>query len=76
MRGGVKRDNSINLDEKVAISTIQQYMMNGRFKILDTPANRLWFYESMVQAGLESDGTLIDNKKEEVDIKICSNKRL
>lgn len=68
VRGGVKRDNSINLDEKVAISTIQQYMMNGRFKILDTPANRLWFYESMVQAGLESDGTLIDNKKEEADI--------
>lgn len=68
VRGGIKRDNSINLDEKVAISTIQQYMMNGRFKILDTPANRLWFYEAMVQAGLESDGTLIDNKKEEADI--------
>ena len=68
VRYGVKRDNSINLDEKVAISTIQQYMMNGRFKILDTPANRLWFYEAMVQAGLESDGTLIDNKKEEADI--------
>ena len=68
VRQAIKRDNSINLDEKVVISKIQQYMMSGRFKILDTQSNRRWFYEAMLQATLESDGTLVDNKKEEADI--------
>lgn len=68
VRQAVKKDNSINLDEKVAISLIQQYMMNGRFKILDTESNRTWFYTSMLQANLEPDGKLVDNRKEEADI--------
>lgn len=68
VRQAVKRDNSINLDEKEVVSLIQQYMMNGRFKILDTPANRTWFYESMIQASLDTDGKLIDNRKEEADV--------
>lgn len=68
VRQSIKRDNSINLDEKVVIALLQQYMMEGRFKILDTVSNRRWFYESMIQANLESDGTLVDNRKEEADI--------
>lgn len=68
VRQAVKRDNNINLDEKVAIALIQQYMMNGRFHILDTPANRHYFYQSMIQANLESDGKLKDNKSWEADI--------
>ena len=54
--------------KKVAIALIQQYMMNGRFNILDTPANRHYFYQSMIQANLESDGKLKDNKSWEADI--------
>lgn len=68
VRPAIKRDNKINLDEKEAIALIQQYMMDGRFKILDTPGNRTYFYDAMVQANLESDGKLVDNKKEEADI--------
>lgn len=68
VRQAVKRDNQINLDEKVSISLIQQYMMNGNFKILDTPSNRHYFYQSMIQANLESDGKLKDNKSWEADI--------
>ena len=43
-------------------------MMKGDFAILDTPSNRTYFYDSMVQASLETDGKLIDNRKEEADI--------
>ena len=68
IRPAIKRDTSINLDEKEAIALIQQYMMKGNFAILDTPSNRKYFYDSMVQASLESDGKLIDNRKEEADI--------
>ena len=68
VRAAIKRDSSIELDEKVVISLIQQYMMTGEFRILDTQNNRKWFAESMIQANLESDGKLVDNKKEEADI--------
>ena len=68
VRKAIKRDTSINLDEKVIIAMIQQYMMTGNYVILDTPSNRTFFYDSMVQATLEADGTLLDNKKEEADI--------
>lgn len=68
VRKAVKRDSNINLDEVEVISKLQQYMMKGNFKILDTPSNREWFYEAMVQASLESNGKLVDNKKEQADI--------
>ena len=68
VRPAIKRDNSINLDEQAAIAIIQQYMMNKNFRILDTPENRTWFYDSMVQANLEPDGKLVDNKSYEADI--------
>lgn len=68
VRGAVKRDNSIGLDEVVVVSLIQQYMMKGNFKVLDTPNNRRWFYGSMVQATLESDGKLVDNRNWEADV--------
>jgi len=32
--------------KRVVISKIQQYMMSGNFKILDTQSNRNWFYEA------------------------------
>lgn len=68
IRPAVKRDNAISLDEPLVVSLIQQYMMRGNFKILDTPVNRKWFYGSMVQANLESDGKLVDNRSWEADI--------
>ena len=49
VRPAIKRDNKINWDEKEAIALIQQYMMDGRCKILDTPSNRTYFYDAMVQ---------------------------
>lgn len=68
VRKAVKRDNSISLDEPLVISLIQQYMMRGNFKVLDTRANRRWFYGSMIQANLESDGKLVDNRSWEADV--------
>lgn len=68
VRPSVKRDNSIGLDEPLVISLIQQYMMRGQFKILDTESNRKWFLGSMLNATLESDGKLVDNRDWESDI--------
>lgn len=68
VRPAIKRDNSIALDEKVVISLIQQYLMNGNLMILDTKANRKWLVNSMIQATLESDGKLVDNRSWEADI--------
>ena len=66
--GAIKRDSSIGLDEKAAIAMVQQYMMNYDIMYLDTPENNLYFWDSMVQANLESDGRLVDNKSWEADI--------
>lgn len=68
VRGSIKRDSSIKLDEKAAIAMLQQYMMNGDFKVLDTPENRNYFWDAMVEASLESDGKLVDNKSWQADI--------
>ena len=68
VRPAIKRDSSIELNEVVGIATIQQYLMTGRLKGLDTPEIRSFFYDAMVQASLESDGKLIDNKNWEADV--------
>ena len=68
VRPSIKRDNSINLDEKVVVSLIQQYLMNGNLKILDTKSNRKWLLNAMIQANLESDGKLVDNRNWEADV--------
>ena len=65
--GETKRDNSINMEEKVIITLIQQYMMNGNFKMVDNEANRKWAYNSLVSATLEKDGKLKDNGSWEAD---------
>lgn len=65
--GATKRDNSINMEEKVIITLIQQYMMNGNFKMVDNEANRKWAYNSLVSATLEKDGKLKDNGSWEAD---------
>ncbi len=68
VRPAVKRDNSIQLDEPLIISLMQQYMMRGNFRVLDTPTNRKFFVPAMIQATLESDGKLSDNRDWEADI--------
>lgn len=68
VRAAVKRDNSIDLDEKVVISYIQQKLLKKEIMILDTPNNRNYFYKSMIGAKLEDSGKLIDNKSWESDI--------
>lgn len=68
VRKAVKRENKINLDEKVVITLIQQYLMRGNLRVLDTMANRRWFVPAMISASLDNDGKLVDNRKEEADI--------
>lgn len=68
VRPAVKRDNSISLDEAVVVSAMQQFMMRGNFRVLDTEANRRWFVPAMIQASLDEKGYLIDNKKWEADV--------
>ena len=68
IRPAIKRDASIQLDEAVAISTIQQYMMKDNFRVLDTKANRKWFVPSMIQANLDEKGYFVDNKDYEADV--------
>ena len=68
VRRAIKRDNSIALDEALMVVTIQQYMMNGNFKIMDTENNRKYALGSMMQANLQSDGKLEDNRSWEADI--------
>lgn len=68
IRPAIKRDNKLALDEKVIISVIQQFMMQGRFKILDTLENRKWFYGAMIGAKQESDGKIFDNGSWEADV--------
>lgn len=69
IRNAVKRDNSINLDEPVVITLIQQYMMRGRFGILDTEKNRKWIVPALMNAKQEKDGKLFDNGSWESDIR-------
>lgn len=65
----VKRDNSINLDETVIVSMIQQWMMNGMFKMLDTANNRKWTYPALLNATLESNGKMRDNGRWDSDVR-------
>lgn len=65
----VKRDNSINLDEPVVVSMIQQWMMNGMFKMLDTPNNRKWTYNALLGASLESNGKMKDTGDWDSDVR-------
>lgn len=68
VRPTIKRDSSIDLDEIVVIAYLQQQMLAGNLKVLDTTSNRQWFRESMVQATLEGNGKLVDNKDWHSDI--------
>ena len=68
VRPAVKRDIKLALDEKAIIGLIQQFMMNGRFKVLDTLENRKYFYNAMISAKQESDGKIFDNGSWEADV--------
>lgn len=68
IRAATKRDNKLALDEKVIVSLIQQWLMQGRFKIMDTLENRKYFYNALVSARQEGDGKIFDNGSWEADI--------
>ncbi|MDD2260103.1 MAG: terminase family protein [Acholeplasmataceae bacterium] len=68
IRAAVKRDSELALDETVIIALIQQYMMKGRFKILDNENNRKFLYPMLTTARQEENGKIFDNGSWEADV--------
>jgi hypothetical protein len=68
VRSAVKRDSDLGLDEKLIIGFIQQFMMTGRFKILDTPNNRKFLIPALISAKQEENGKMFDNGSWEADV--------
>lgn len=68
VRPAIKRDSDLGLDEKLIIGFIQQFMMTGRFKILDTPNNRKFLIPSLISAKQEENGKMFDNGSWEADV--------
>lgn len=66
--GAVKRDSSIDMDEKVVVTLIQQYMMMGKFFVVDNENNRKWFIPAIRAARQEGNGKLLDNLSWESDV--------
>ena len=68
IRPAIKRDSELELDEKLIIGFIQQFMMTGRFKILDTENNRKFLIPALTSAKQEENGKLFDNGSWEADV--------
>ncbi len=68
VKPAVKWDKFLDISEKNAVALVQQFMMRGDFKVLDTPENRRWFEGSMVGAKQDITGKILDNLSWESDV--------
>ncbi len=68
VRGAIKVDRRINLDEVAVVTLLQQFFMRKRIKIVDNESNRKWLVPALRSARQDSNGKLIDNESWESDV--------